>query len=152
MQLTTPLAGATHRWQVTAVDARGQMKRSRTRSLRIDALAPLLSVRYSRKQRVVTVSVRARDRNAGGGATSGIGGIVVSWGDRTKGARARSALRARHRYRGAGDYPLEITAPDAVGNAARVRPHGADRLVRWRRPATSSPPQAACSRSASGPG
>ena len=45
MQLTTPLAGATHRWQVIAVDARGQMKRSRTRSLRIDTLAPLLSVR-----------------------------------------------------------------------------------------------------------
>ena len=46
-------------------------------------------------------------------------GIVVSWGDRTRGARARSSLRARHRYRGAGAYPLAITASDAVGNATR---------------------------------
>ncbi len=119
VQLTTPLAGPTHRWQVTAVDARGQMKPARTRSLRIDALAPLLTVRYSRKQRVVTVSVRARDRNAGGRSTSGIGGIIVSWGDRSKGARARSSLRARHRYGGPGTYTLEITAADAVGNATR---------------------------------
>ena len=47
--------------------------------------------------------------------------IVVSWGDRTKGARGTSRVRARHRYRRSGTFPLEITATDKAGNATVVR-------------------------------
>lgn len=114
--LTTPITGPTHKWQVLAVDVRGQTKRMRTRRLRIDDLSPLVSVGYKRSRRVVTLSIRARDPDRRGHRRSGMKSVVVSWGDRTKGARATSRLRTRHRYRRGGAYPLDITATDKAGN------------------------------------
>ncbi|MGH2944236.1 MAG: hypothetical protein ACRDLN_15835, partial [Solirubrobacteraceae bacterium] len=121
LRAPAPIAGPTHKWQVLAVDARGQMKRTRTRRLRIDDVAPRLSVRYERKRRVVTLSVRVRDPDPRGHRASGVRGIVVSWGDRTKGARGTFAVRARHRYRGSGTYPLEIVGRDKAGNERVAR-------------------------------
>ncbi|MBW3653854.1 MAG: hypothetical protein KY433_09740 [Actinobacteria bacterium] len=116
-----PIAGLQHTWQVVAVDVRGQTRRSRTRRLQIDDLAPRVSVGYKRARRVVTVSVRARDLRPRGHGASGMRSIVVSWGDRTKGARAKTRLRARHRYRGRGTFPLTITGRDRAGNERVVR-------------------------------
>ena len=116
-----PIAGPSHTWQVVAVDVRGQTKRSRTRRLQIDDLAPRVSVGYRRARRVVTVSVRARDLRPRGHRASGMGSIVVSWGDRSKGARATTRLRASHRYRGRGSFPLTITGRDRAGNERVVR-------------------------------
>jgi hypothetical protein len=119
--LTTPITGPTHTWQVLAVDRRGQVKRSRSRRLRIDDVVPRLSVGYKRSRRVVTLGVRARDPDPRGHRSSGMRSIVVSWGDRSKGERATTRLRTRHRYRGPGTFPLEITATDKAGNVAVVR-------------------------------
>ena len=121
LQLTTPISGPTHKWQVLAIDVRGQTKRSRTRRLRTDDVVPRLSVGYKRTRRVVTVSLRARDPDPRGHRASGIRGIVVSWGDRAKGTRGAFALRAQHRYRHKGRYTLEIVATDRAGNERRVR-------------------------------
>lgn len=113
----TPITGPTHKWQVLAVDGRGQTKRSRTRLLRIDDLRPLVSVGYKRTRRVVSLSVRARDPDRPGHHRSGLRSVVISWGDRSKGARGTTArLRARHRYPGRGTFPLTITARDRAGN------------------------------------
>lgn len=127
LKLAEPLADGTHKWQVRATDVRGQAKRSKTRLLRIDARKPLLSVGYKRKKRTVTVSVRSRDNSRAPRRTSGMRRVVVSWGDRAKGARGHSRVRATHRYRHKGTYPLEITATDKAGNenvtrrAVRIR-------------------------------
>ena len=110
-----PLAAGTHRWFVRATDIRGQVARSRTRLLRIDGRKPLLSVRYRRKQRVVTLVVRARDDAKRGRFAAGLAGVKVSWGDGSAPARARFDLRATHRYR-RGKFTLTITARDKVGN------------------------------------
>jgi hypothetical protein len=118
-QLTTPLVGSSHRWQVTAADPRDQMKRMRSRRLIVDDLGPRLAVRYARAQAVVGVSVRARDQSGVGHRASGIKSIVVSWGDRTRGVRGTSSVRARHRYGHVGTFPLEITASDRAGNLRR---------------------------------
>ena len=122
IRLTTPITGPTHTWQVLAVDPRGQVKRTRTRRLRIDDVVPRLSVGYKRSGRVVTLGLRARDPDPRGHRSSGLRSIIVSWGDRTKGTRGTTGrLRARHRYRGSGTFPLEITAADKAGNVATVR-------------------------------
>jgi hypothetical protein len=116
LTLKLPLAAGRHRWQAIAIDARGQSKRARTRTLQVDALAPRLSVGYTRKKRVVTLSLRARDLS-GGHRAAGVRSIVVSWGDRSKGVGGKAAsLRTSHRYRGGGSYPLRITATDRAGN------------------------------------
>lgn len=112
-----PITGPTRKWQVLAVDGRGQIKRSRTRSLRIDDLLPLVSVGYKRSRRVVSLSIRARDPDQPGHHRSGLRSVVVSWGDRSKGVRGTATrLRARHRYPGRGTFPLTITGRDRAGN------------------------------------
>jgi hypothetical protein len=116
LQLTAPLRGPTHHWQVTAVDVRGQSRRSRTRLLRVDDLAPRLSVGYKRAQRVVRISARGRDLGGAGHRASGIRDVAVSWGDATPVTRGAARLRVRHRYPGAGSYALQITARDMAGN------------------------------------
>ena len=115
LALTVPLAAGRHRWQVVALDARGQSKRTRTRTLQVDALAPQLSIGYKRKKRVVTLSLRARDLG-GGHRAAGVRSIVVAWGDNSQGAGATTSLRTSHRYRGGGSYRLRITATDRAGN------------------------------------
>jgi hypothetical protein len=117
----TPITGPTHKWQVLAVDKRGQVKRTRTRRLRIDDVAPRVSVSYRRSGRVVSLSVRARDPDPSGHRSSGMRSIVVSWGDRSRGIRATTRLRTRHRYRGRGSFPLVITGRDRAGNERVVR-------------------------------
>jgi hypothetical protein len=116
LQLTTPLRGAVHHWQVTAVDLRGQTRRTRTRLLRVDDLAPRLSVGYKRSGRVVGISAHGRDLGGTGHRSSGIRDVVVSWGDATRPARGTARLRVSHRYARAGAYALEITARDRAGN------------------------------------
>lgn len=114
--LTVPLPAGAHRWQVAAIDPRGQSKRTRTRIVRVDARAPSLVVRYRRKGRVVTLSVRARDVGVPGRSAAGLRSVAVAWGDSTRGARGTSSLRASHRYRRGASYALQITATDRVGN------------------------------------
>jgi hypothetical protein len=116
LQLTTPLRGVVHHWQVTAVDLRGQTRRTRTRLLRVDDLAPRLSVGYKRSGRVVRISAHGRDPGGSGHRSSGIRDIVVVWGDGTRRARGTARLGVSHRYAHAGEYPLEITARDMAGN------------------------------------
>jgi len=117
----TRITGPTHKWQVLAVDARGQVKRTRTRRLRIDDVAPRVSVGYQRARRVVSLSVRARDPDPRGHRSSGMRSVVVSWGDRSRGARGTTRLRARHRYRGRGRFRVVITGRDRAGNERSVQ-------------------------------
>jgi hypothetical protein len=119
--LAAPLVGPLHHWQVTAVDVRGQTRRSKTRLLRVDSISPRVSVGYKRNKRVVVLSVRGSDVGGAGTRASGIASVVVSWGDATKGASGAARVKARHRYRRPGTYPLEITARDKAGNVTTDR-------------------------------
>jgi hypothetical protein len=101
---------------VRAIDIRGQVTRSRTRNLRIDATPPLLSIGYKRSKRVVTVGVRGRDDTRFGVYASGLARVTVSWGDRTPVTTSRFGVRATHRYRRGGTYELRIIARDKAGN------------------------------------
>jgi hypothetical protein len=104
------LKRGTYRIQVIGVDRRGQASPpSRSRTMRVDAGAPILRARVSRRGRCVTVVARARDRGRG----SGLRGVRVSWGDRS--ARKRG-LVTRHCYRRGGRYTVTVTARDRAGN------------------------------------
>jgi hypothetical protein len=116
LRLSAPLRGPTHRWQVRAIDLRGQTRRSHSRLLRIDDLKPRLSVRYARSQRNVTVAARASDPARSGHRVTGMARITIAWGDSSSPARGIFALRSTHRYRGSGSYSLRITAVDRAGN------------------------------------
>jgi hypothetical protein len=115
LKLAQPLTSGARKWQVRAIDVRGQMTRSKTRIVRIDGAAPLLTVHYKRSKRVVTLVVRARDDTLHGHLAAGLEGIEVSWGDASPKTRAVSALRTTHRYH-RGRFTLTITARDRAGN------------------------------------
>jgi hypothetical protein len=121
LQVVKPLTNGTHNWQVKATDLRGQVTRSKTRVLHIDARKPLLSVGYKRKRRVVTISARPRDDARLASAASGIASLRISWGDSTPATNAKSAVRVTHRYRRAGSYALTVTTRDKVGNETAVK-------------------------------
>jgi hypothetical protein len=117
LQLTVPLLGAIHHWQVTAIDIRGQTRRSKTRLLRVDSAGPRVSVAYKRSKRVVTIRARARDLRGPGCRSSGIRSVTIDWGDGTAGAGGTASVRARHRYARSGSFVLTVTARDRAGNA-----------------------------------
>ncbi len=51
-----------------------------------------------------------------GRTATGLRSVVVSWGDRTKGAGGTASVRASHRYPRGGSFSLQITATDRAGN------------------------------------
>jgi hypothetical protein len=104
-----------HRWAVTATDRRGQTVVSRTRRLRVDNTPPTLRVSISRRARVVTV--RARGGDPRGRLKSGLGRIVVDWGDK----RFRPMKgRASRRYARNGTYTIRVKAIDRALNETVV--------------------------------
>jgi hypothetical protein len=100
-----------HTWQIILRDRRGQEVRSRTRRLRVDNTPPLLSVSLSRRGRVLSIGSRARDSR--GRLKSGMGRILVDWGDKRL---VRAGTRASKRYSRGGRYTVRIKAVDRAGN------------------------------------
>ena len=109
----TPLTPGLHTWQVESVDQAGQTNRSRTGALRIDPLAPKLTVRVTgtrKAGRNLRIRVRATDTGV-----SGIDRITVDYGDRSKTSKSANTS---HRYR-RGLYTLKVAAVDKAGNVTR---------------------------------
>ena len=109
LQPLVPLGQGVHRWRVVAVDRRGQTASSRSRTIRIDSVAPKLRVRLGRSGR--RVSVRAGGSDPKG---SGLKYVETNWGD---GSRRTRRSRAAHGYR-AGRFTLRVKAVDRAGNVA----------------------------------
>jgi hypothetical protein len=101
-----------HTWQIFLRDRRGQEVRSRTRRLRVDNTPPLLSSSLSRRGRVVTV--RGRGRDSRGRLKSGMGRVVVDWGDGRLVRVGRNG--ASKRYSRSGRYTVRVKAIDRAGN------------------------------------
>ncbi len=109
----TPLAAGQHTWHVETVDQAGQTNRSRTGALRIDPLAPSLTVRVTgtrKAGRNLRIRVRATDTGV-----SGMDHITVDYGDRSKTSKSANT---RHRYR-RGSYTVKVAAVDKAGNVTR---------------------------------
>lgn len=115
-----PIPDGVHRWQVQAVDRRGQVTSSRVRILRVDATPPQLTVRVSGERkagRALKVSVRASDvQNP---TASGFSRIRIQWGDgTTTTTKAFRGTFTRRYPRGA--FTLRVSATDKAGGATVV--------------------------------
>jgi hypothetical protein len=125
-QTTTPrlalpptITDGNHRWRVIATDRRGQVTRTPTRLLRLDATAPRATVRVSgtrRRGRPIRVRVSATDANRAGRPASGIARVRIAFGDGAQAAR-RDAV---HRY-GRGSFTVRASVRDRAGNAVVLR-------------------------------
>jgi hypothetical protein len=114
------LPDGVHRWRVIAADRRGQVTATPLRMLRQDATPPRATVRVSgarRRGRPVRVTVRPSDANRAGRPASGVGRVVIAWGD----GHRTPARRAVHRYRRRGRLTLTASVRDRAGNVSVVR-------------------------------
>ncbi|MCD6726231.1 MAG: hypothetical protein LT070_03230 [Solirubrobacteraceae bacterium] len=113
-----PLADGTHRWQVVAIDRRGQQAASEVQTLRVDTTRPTLGLRVLGTRRVgarLRLAVRAGD-----GRGSGVREARLSLGDRSASRVVAPGRVVQHAYRRAGRYRLVVTAHDRAGNAATL--------------------------------
>lgn len=115
-----PIPDGVHRWQVQAIDRRGQVTSSRQRILRVDATPPRLTVRISGERkagRALKVSVRASDvQNP---TASGLSRIRIQWGDGTTTTTRKFRGTFTHRY-ARGSHTLRVSATDKAGGATVV--------------------------------
>jgi hypothetical protein len=120
-QLALPaLPDGVHRWRVIAADRRGQLTATPLRVLRQDATAPRARLKITGPRRrgvPVKVTVRPTDASPRGRRASGVGRVVISWGD----GRRTSARRGTHRYRKRGRRTVRVSVYDKAGNVRVVR-------------------------------
>jgi len=114
------LPAGVHRWRVIATDRRGQVTATPLRLLRQDPAPPRATVRVTgarRRGQAIRVAVRASDPGRARRTASGVGRVVISWGD---GSRT-VARRGTHRYRRGGRRTIRVTAFDRAGNSVVLR-------------------------------
>ena len=105
------VADGEHRWQVVAIDRRGQETVSRSRLLRVDNTPPQLRIGVRKKKRVVTVTARGGDPV--GGYPTGLARILVDFGD---GRLVPMGRKISKRYARLGGYTVRVKAIDKAGN------------------------------------
>lgn len=109
-----PLADGVHRWQVVAIDRRGQTTVAKTRVLRIDATAPVTTLRTSGSRTAgKTLTFTASATDTGG---SGVRSIVFDFGD---GSKKVSGTTAKHVFT-RGTHAVSVAATDRAGNVTTV--------------------------------
>jgi len=123
-----PLAQGAHSWQVVALDHRGQQYAAKPSSVKIDSVPAFVRARLSGPRKALAtlrLAVQASDtptgtaRKAAGVVTSGVGQILVSWGDRTPAQLIRRG--AQHAYARPGRYTLRVLVADRAGNRSTFR-------------------------------
>ena len=100
------------KYQVIAIDVRGQQTASPVRSVRFDNLRPKFRVRIGgerRAGRALHVVVKPRDRG------SGVREVRVRYGDSKRVVKQRRRFSGRHVYR-RGTFTLKVTVYDVAGN------------------------------------
>ena len=100
------------KYQVIAIDIRGQQTASPVRRVRFDNFAPKFRVRIGgtrRAGRALHVVVKPRDRG------SGVREVRVRYGDSKRVVKQRKRFSGRHAYR-RGRFTLKVTVYDVAGN------------------------------------
>ena len=123
-----PLAQGAHTWQVIALDHRGQQYAAKPSSVKIDSIPAFVRARLSGPRKALAtlrLAVQATDtptgtaRKAAGVVTSGVGQILVSWGDHTPAQLIRHGTQ--HAYARPGRYTLRVLVTDRAGNRSTFR-------------------------------
>jgi hypothetical protein len=102
-----------HRWQVQIADRRGQVVVSRSRILRVDNTPPTVTFSVKRSKRKVTVSAKGGDPN--GNSPSGLGRLLVDWGD---GKLLPFTSKISKTFGRSGTYKIRVKAIDKATNEA----------------------------------
>lgn len=117
------LADGPHPWQVTTVNRAGLRSTSQIATVWVDTVPPtarltLTGARRARSSLHAYLSYTdAPPPPEPAADASGIGRVVVNWGD---GSIVRAGHRKSHAYKRSGRYRVTVTVADRAGNVARI--------------------------------
>jgi hypothetical protein len=110
-----PIADGLHHWQVVATDRRGQVTKTKTRELRVDATGPAVTLRVSGSRKAgKPLTFKAGASDTGG---SGVTSVGYTFGD---GSRTVAGRTVKHVFR-KGSFTVSVVAKDRAGNATTVK-------------------------------
>jgi hypothetical protein len=120
LTVPTRVPDGVHRWRVVAVDIHGQATATPTRTLRVDATPPKVSLKVTgtrKRGKQVKVAAKVTDASGTAAKASGLKGVRISFGD---GSRTIAGRRAAHRYGHSGKVTVRVSASDNAGNVVAV--------------------------------
>ncbi len=108
-----------HTMSVTATNPAGfQSPTTRARVL-VDSVKPRMSFKLTTSGRAVSINLQYTDRPPGVRYSSGVGSIVIQWGDGSASRLAVGQNRRVHFYRRRGNFRVRVIVADRAGNTTR---------------------------------
>ncbi len=119
--LTVPrrFSGGPRTFTVTATNPAGFQSPTAKGRVLIDPVKPRVSFNLTSNGKAVAISLQYTDRPPGVRYSSGIGSIVVQWGDGSASHLAVGQNRRVHVYRRRGSFRVRVIVADRAGNTTR---------------------------------
>ncbi|MDQ2761309.1 MAG: hypothetical protein M3Y17_13010 [Actinomycetota bacterium] len=120
------LSDGPHPWQVAAFNRAGETSTARRATIFVDTVAPSASLKLTGSERAgspLRVYVRYADAPPPSDPpadASGIGAVVIHWGDGTSSRLRHREHQSSHGYRRPGRYRLTVTVADRAGHRTTV--------------------------------
>jgi hypothetical protein len=105
-----------HSWSVTATDPAGLQSPTAKGKVLIDTTPPRVSFTPTKSGRTVTLGLQYTDHWPGLRYSSGIGSVVVKWGDGKSSAVPVGQSRRSHVYASRGRYRITVIVTDRAKN------------------------------------
>jgi hypothetical protein len=123
VRFPTALADGLHTWRVSAFNAGGEGAASGVAKVRVDTVAPKVSLKLAGLRRVgkplhVTLAYTDSPPPEPPSAASGIASVQLKWGD---GTSFKNRRRQAHTYARAGRFTITVLVKDRAGNKTTLK-------------------------------
>jgi hypothetical protein len=108
-----------HRWTITTTNPAGFQSPTVKGRFLIDTVKPRLSFNLTPNGTAVAISLQYTDQPPGVRFSSGVGSIVIQWGDGSVSHLAVGKTHRVHFYRRRGRFRVRVTVADKAGNKTR---------------------------------
>jgi hypothetical protein len=108
-----------HTMTVTATNPAGFQSPTAKARMIIDSVKPRVSFKLSANGKAVAIALQYTDRSPGVRYSSGVGSIVIQWGDGSVSQLAVGKTRRVHFYRRRGRFRVQVTVADRAQNKTR---------------------------------
>lgn len=108
-----------HTMTVTATNPAGFQSPTAKSRVIVDGVKPRVSFRLSANGKAVAITLQYTDRPPGARYSSGVGSIVIQWGDGSVTNLAVGKTRRVHFYRRRGRFRVRVTVADRAQNKTR---------------------------------
>jgi hypothetical protein len=108
-----------HTMTVTATNPAGFQSPTAKARVIIDSVKPRVSFKLSANGKAVAIALQYTDRSPGVRYSSGVGSIVIQWGDGSVSQLAVGKTRRVHFYRRRGRFRVQVTVADRAQNKTR---------------------------------